>query len=134
MLDSYQLIEEVIYALVISRSSSFARLLGVQCSVAGKNLYMRFSCSTGDAMGMNMVSKGVENVLQYLKSEYEDMDVIGISGRFITACMCLVLNLISLMKLALFIVENFLLFLLKNKKNHHGFAQKSHLNFRNILY
>ncbi|XVE61085.1 hypothetical protein DITRI_Ditri06bG0011700 [Diplodiscus trichospermus] len=65
-----------------NRSSNFARLQGVQCSIAGKNLYMRFSCSTGDAMGMNMVSKGVENVLTYLKSNYPDMDIIGISGNF----------------------------------------------------
>lgn len=41
---------------------------------------MRFSCSTGDAMGMNMVSKGVQNVLDYLQNEYPDMDIIGISG------------------------------------------------------
>lgn len=41
---------------------------------------MRFVCSTGDAMGMNMVSKGVQNVLDYLQNEYPDMDVIGISG------------------------------------------------------
>ncbi|XVF07166.1 hypothetical protein REPUB_Repub06bG0115000 [Reevesia pubescens] len=65
-----------------NKSSNFARLQGVQCAVAGKNLYMRFSCSTGDAMGMNMVSKGVENVLKYLQSDYPDMDVIGISGNF----------------------------------------------------
>ncbi|KAE8684881.1 3-hydroxy-3-methylglutaryl-coenzyme A reductase 1 [Hibiscus syriacus] len=65
-----------------NKSSNFARLQGVQCSVAGKNLYMRFSCSTGDAMGMNMVSKGVENILKYLQSDYPDMDVIGISGNF----------------------------------------------------
>ncbi|KAE8679433.1 3-hydroxy-3-methylglutaryl-coenzyme A reductase 1 [Hibiscus syriacus] len=65
-----------------NQSSNFARLQGVQCCVAGKNLYMRFSCFTGDAMGMNMVSKGVENVLKYLKSDYPDMDVIGISGNF----------------------------------------------------
>ncbi|KAK8542171.1 hypothetical protein V6N13_137257 [Hibiscus sabdariffa] len=63
-----------------NKSSNFARLQGVQCSVAGKNLYMRFSCSTGDAMGMNMVSKGVENVLKYIQRDYPDMDVIGISG------------------------------------------------------
>ncbi|KAK4347546.1 hypothetical protein RND71_033885 [Anisodus tanguticus] len=38
--------------------------------------------NTGDAMGMNMVSKGVQNVLDYLQNEYPDMDVIGISGNF----------------------------------------------------
>ncbi|MBA0734140.1 hypothetical protein Gogos_018084 [Gossypium gossypioides] len=65
-----------------NKSSNFARLQGVQCSIAGKNLYMRFSCTTGDAMGMNMVSKGVENVLAYLRNEYPDMDIISISGNF----------------------------------------------------
>lgn len=65
-----------------NKSSNFARLQGVQCSIAGKNLYIRFSCTTGDAMGMNMVSKGVENVLAYLRNEYPDMDIISISGNF----------------------------------------------------
>jgi hydroxymethylglutaryl-CoA reductase (NADPH) len=62
------------------RSSRFARLQGIHCGMAGKNLYIRFSCSTGDAMGMNMVSKGVQNVLDFLQSDFPDMDVIGISG------------------------------------------------------
>lgn len=31
-------------------------------------------------MGMNMVSKGVQNVLDYLQTDYPDMDVMGISG------------------------------------------------------
>lgn len=31
-------------------------------------------------MGMNMVSKGVQNVLDFLRSDFSDMDVIGISG------------------------------------------------------
>jgi hydroxymethylglutaryl-CoA reductase (NADPH) len=48
--------------------------------IAGRNLYMRFSCSIGDAMGMNMVSKGVQNVLDYLQADFPDMDVISISG------------------------------------------------------
>ncbi|XP_022952699.1 3-hydroxy-3-methylglutaryl-coenzyme A reductase 1-like [Cucurbita moschata] len=69
-------------ALVFNKSSRFARLQTIKCAIAGKNLYMRFSCSTGDAMGMNMVSKGVQNVLDFLQENFPDMDVIGISGNF----------------------------------------------------
>ncbi|XP_009369772.2 3-hydroxy-3-methylglutaryl coenzyme A reductase 2-B [Pyrus x bretschneideri] len=69
-------------AVVFNRSSRFAKLQRIQCSIAGKNVYMRFTCSTGDAMGMNMVSKGVQNVLDFLQSDFPDMDIIGISGNF----------------------------------------------------
>ncbi|PAN13132.1 hypothetical protein PAHAL_2G316000 [Panicum hallii] len=69
-------------ATVFNRSSRFGRLQGVKCAMAGRNLYMRFTCSTGDAMGMNMVSKGVQNVLDYLQDDFPDMDVISISGNF----------------------------------------------------
>ncbi|KAL9327217.1 hypothetical protein ACSQ67_007862 [Phaseolus vulgaris] len=69
-------------AVVFNKSSRFARLQTIQCAIAGKNLYMRFRCSTGDAMGMNMVSKGVQNVLDFLQTDFPDMEVIGISGNF----------------------------------------------------
>lgn len=69
-------------SLVFNRSSRFGRLQSIKCAIAGKNLYMRFCCSTGDAMGMNMVSKGVQNVLDFLRNDFPDMDVIGISGNF----------------------------------------------------
>ncbi|CAM8920666.1 unnamed protein product [Rhodiola kirilowii] len=71
-----------ILALMFNKSSRFGRLQSIKCAIAGKNLYMRFSCSTGDAMGMNMVSKGVQNVLDYLQEDFPDMDVIGISGNY----------------------------------------------------
>nr|ACE80213.1 3-hydroxy-3-methylglutaryl coenzyme A reductase 1 [Pyrus pyrifolia] len=67
---------------VFNRSSRFGRLQTIKCAIAGKNLYMRFTCSTGDAMGMNMVSKGAQNVLDFLQNDFPDMDVIGISGNY----------------------------------------------------
>nr|AAB69726.1 3-hydroxy-3-methylglutaryl coenzyme a reductase [Camptotheca acuminata] len=69
-------------AVVFNKSSRFGRLQGIKCAIAGKNLYMRFTCSTGDAMGMNMISKGVQNVLDFLQNDFPDMDVLGISGNF----------------------------------------------------
>ncbi|GJS97360.1 3-hydroxy-3-methylglutaryl coenzyme A reductase [Tanacetum coccineum] len=64
------------------RSSRYGKLQSIKCAIAGKNIYIRFCCSTGDAMGMNMVSKGVQNVLDYLQTDYPDMDVMGISGNY----------------------------------------------------
>ncbi|KAE9597924.1 hypothetical protein Lal_00029597 [Lupinus albus] len=69
-------------ALTFNKSSRFGRLQSIQPAIAGKNLYIRFRCSTGDAMGMNMISKGVQNVLDFLQNDFPDMDVIGISGNF----------------------------------------------------
>nr|QTC53107.1 3-hydroxy-3-methylglutaryl-CoA reductase [Salvia miltiorrhiza] len=69
-------------SLVFNSSSRFGRLQKIKCAIAGKNLYMRFTCSTGDAMGMNMVSKGVQNVLDFLVNQFPDMDVLGISGNY----------------------------------------------------
>ncbi|KAI3732255.1 hypothetical protein L1987_63458 [Smallanthus sonchifolius] len=69
-------------ASVFNKSSRFGRLQRIQCAIAGKNLYIRFTCSTGDAMGMNMVSKGVQNVLNYLQLDFPDMDILGISGNY----------------------------------------------------
>ncbi len=38
-------------------TSNYARLNKVRCHIAGRSLYIRFVATTGDAMGMNMVSK-----------------------------------------------------------------------------
>ncbi|KAG9152660.1 hypothetical protein Leryth_020869 [Lithospermum erythrorhizon] len=71
-----------IIAAAFNQSSRFGRLQSIKCAIAGKNLYTRFFCSTGDAMGMNMVSKGTQHVLEFLQNEFPDMDVIGISGNY----------------------------------------------------
>lgn len=43
------------------------KLQGLMSTVAGRNVYLRFNCFAGDAMGMNMVSKGVLAVVDLLQ-------------------------------------------------------------------
>ena len=63
-------------------TTRFGKLLSIKPTVAGRYVFARFVCATGDAMGMNMVSKGVNAVLDALGVEglFPDMDVLGLSG------------------------------------------------------
>ena len=45
---------------------------------------MRFRSVTGDAMGMNMVSKGVEAAMDTLSQYFSDLDVLSLSSNFCT--------------------------------------------------
>lgn len=67
-------------------TSRFARLQSMKTALAGTYLYIRFKTTTGDAMGMNMISKGVECALNVMMGEggFEDMSIISVSGNFCT--------------------------------------------------
>ena len=66
-------------------TSRFARLSSLRCVLAGRTLYVRFATSTGDAMGMNMISKGVEKALAMMtESHFPDMKVLSLSGNYCT--------------------------------------------------
>jgi len=63
--------------------------------LAGRNVYIRLQSTTGDAMGMNMLSKGSEKVLGLLQQYFPDMTVVGyVASR--VSFVCLVLRLLTL--------------------------------------
>eukprot|EP01121_Diplochlamys_sp_Union-15-3_P016139 TRINITY_DN5440_c0_g2_i1.p1 TRINITY_DN5440_c0_g2~~TRINITY_DN5440_c0_g2_i1.p1 ORF type:complete len:651 (-),score=102.15 TRINITY_DN5440_c0_g2_i1:47-1999(-) len=77
--NNYKLIEEA-----FNSTSRFGRLLSIKTTLAGRNVYIRFKAKTGDAMGMNMISKGVEKAIELMRTFFKDMEVICISGNYCT--------------------------------------------------
>ena len=67
-------------------TSRFARLQSMKTALAGTYLFIRFKTTTGDAMGMNMISKGVECALNVMmeKNGFDDMSIISVSGNYCT--------------------------------------------------
>ncbi|XP_029295546.1 3-hydroxy-3-methylglutaryl-CoA reductase a [Cottoperca gobio] len=77
--DGFQAIKEE-----FDNTSRFARLQKLLVGLAGRNLYIRFHSKTGDAMGMNMISKGTEKALSKVQQHFPDMQVIALSGNYCT--------------------------------------------------
>ncbi|XP_038148465.1 3-hydroxy-3-methylglutaryl-coenzyme A reductase-like [Cyprinodon tularosa] len=77
--DGFSMVKEA-----FDETSRFARLEKLLVSVAGRNLYVRFQSQTGDAMGMNMLSKGTEQALSRLKQHFPDIEVLSVSGNYCT--------------------------------------------------
>lgn len=69
---------------VFNSTSRFARLQHIQTALAGDLLFIRFRTTTGDAMGMNMISKGVEHSLNRMVEEFgwHDMEIVSVSGNY----------------------------------------------------
>jgi len=71
-------------AAAFNSTSRFGRLQSVTAATAGRNVYLRFKASTGDAMGMNMITKGVNEALALLARHFPSMRVMSLSGNMCT--------------------------------------------------
>ena len=71
--------------VAFNSTTRFGRLRSVKSVVAGSDVFVRFKASTGDAMGMNMISKGVEMALASMKDAgFHDMRLLSLSGNYCT--------------------------------------------------
>jgi hydroxymethylglutaryl-CoA reductase (NADPH) len=77
--EGYAIIKEA-----FESTSRFARLTSLKTAMAGRTLFVRFKTATGDAMGMNMISKGTEKALKVMESAFPEMVVLALSGNYCT--------------------------------------------------
>lgn len=66
---------------VTQKTSSHLKLLKADCQIIGKNLFVRFSFNTQDAMGMNMVSLATEEAVRLIEKETK-AECIALAGNF----------------------------------------------------
>jgi len=76
---NYKRIEEA-----FNSTTNYGLLESVTATIAGRNVYLRFACMSGDAMGMNMVSKGCLKAIELLECEFPDLVLVAISGNYCT--------------------------------------------------
>jgi len=65
-------------------TTSFGKLQSAEVHVAGRNAYVRLCCFSGDAMGMNMVSKGSLAVVDLLRIIFPTLELVALSGNVCT--------------------------------------------------
>ena len=65
-------------------TTSFGKLIEARPTVAGRNVYIRLRCFSGDAMGMNMISKGSLAVIDFLRQVFPELRLLALSGNLCT--------------------------------------------------
>lgn len=69
---------------VVTHTSRFAHLENWHVQIVGNLLYIRFSMSTGDASGHNMVTKAADALLDWILKRFSKLRYVSISGNYCT--------------------------------------------------
>jgi hydroxymethylglutaryl-CoA reductase (NADPH) len=67
---------------IISKTSRFAKLIGMHAEIVGSLLYLRFELLTGDAAGHNMVTLASDHMLEWMLNHYPTLRYVTISGNY----------------------------------------------------
>ena len=76
------------------KNTKYTKFKDISFLQEGRHLHIRFCATTGDAMGMNMVSKSCDNILKYLQKKF-DFKIISLSGNTCTDKKSSAINLIK---------------------------------------
>ncbi len=68
----------------VSEVTRHGRLIGVRAFPHGRNLFLRLRFSTGDAMGMNMVTIASERIVRRIMEEFPGVIEVALSGNLCT--------------------------------------------------
>jgi len=67
---------------LVSESSRFARLIGLNSQIVANLIYLRLEFSTGDASGHNMVTHAADRLFPWILSQYPTLSYVSISGNY----------------------------------------------------
>jgi len=69
---------------IFESTTSYGILRKIDCEVVGSHIYIKFYATTGDAMGMNIITKGCKEVLDYLQDIFVDLEIESLSSNLCT--------------------------------------------------
>ncbi len=65
---------------VVESTTRYGKLVAIEPYIAGNNVWLRFKFTTGDAMGMNMVTIAVDKAAKYIEEKFGEAELVALSG------------------------------------------------------